>query len=481
MSNWQVDNHLAFYQSVSLKNFRGFKKSKPIPLSPLTFLVGPNSSGKSSLFDALLLISQCNFSIFSHGVQKPQWAGPLVDLGSYVDTVYKHKASLPLEIGFEVVAPDYLRSTSSKSKTSHMRLIFELCTTAGNPIGRLSRISITDVQSSETLTISYSQNASTLELLGQRFTQQYRDIQQRQKDFFHRDPFHSGSIMALIQRAQNEAGDQLKGKMSAWKRIYSTLYYKQWDIFDEVERVSSGRSAPRRWYSIAELAGIPNEFPFGTRVFSNIDPGMLTEKHDNFSYNYYFKGRKKNLEFNLATALKRLNIASEIIPSELSPYHSSIQVKDNITDVYSNLIDVGYGASQVIPVLRACMSPASGPLFVEQPEIHLHPRAQSTLADILCETSLNRQVIVETHSVHMINKARVLVAEGKLKPEHVSIVFINRTQTGSHTHAIPIREDGEFAEEWPKEFGFFDERYHDTLALLKLKTSSTEKKSASSN
>ena len=107
-------------------------------------------------------------------------------------------------------------------------------------------------------------------------------------------------------------------------------------------------------------------------------------------------------------------------------------------------------------------------MFVEQPEIHLHPKAQGTVAELLAATSLRRQVVVETHSVHMINRARKLVAEGALDPISVVINFVERTDYGPKVHSIQLDSSGEFDVKWPG--GFFDERYEDTMALLRLRS-----------
>ena len=116
-------------------------------------------------------------------------------------------------------------------------------------------------------------------------------------------------------------------------------------------------------------------------------------------------------------------------------------------------------------------------MFVEQPEIHLHPKAQGTVAELLAATSLRRQVVVETHSVHMINRARKLVAEGALDPISVVINFVERTDYGPKVHSIQLDSSGEFDVKWPGGFfdvkwpgGFFDERYEDTMALLRLRS-----------
>jgi len=168
----------------------------------------------------------------------------------------------------------------------------------------------------------------------------------------------------------------------------------------------------------------------------------------------------------LARVLRSLDIAKRIKTSKLSPYHFSINVRDSQLNIESKLIDVGFGASQVIPVIRACLGPSYGPLLVEQPEIHLHPKAQGIVAELLCQTSLGRQVIIETHSEHMINRARILVAQGKLDHRDIIINYVKRTKRGSQIRSIPLGPDGEFREPWPD--GFFDERYQDTVKLLEL-------------
>ncbi len=194
---------------------------------------------------------------------------------------------------------------------------------------------------------------------------------------------------------------------------------------------------------------------------------MIDEPRIEEFYPFPRRKLKPKIKDSLNSMLKKLEIASQIKSSKLSPYHSSIEIKDSVTGVISNLIDVGYGASQVVPILKACLSELIGPLFVEQPEIHLHPKAQGVVADLLCRTSLHRQVIVETHSAHMINRARILIAKNELRAEDVIINYVERTPSGSRVIKIPILDDGNFGAEWPK--GFFDERYEDTMFLLHLK------------
>lgn len=438
------------YRGLSLRNFRGFKKAQDIPLAPLTFLVGPNSGGKSTLFDALLLLAQSKFSPTPDGTQVPNWSGPLVDLGAFKDCVYRHDTGLAMEIGVELSAHfkelDY--DYPGTDVDQPMKVTYELRASWDDPIGRLSSMTITDVLTEEQMQVRYGQKSATFKLLGA----------------ILKWPPKKGRRVYLLRWIKDQIEPLIKrrarqGNKAAWQRILRTFpLHRLYGVIRLSERVSSGRSAPRRWYSIAEAT-----FEHGhsqSKLFNAVEPIMIQDSR--------YPSRRRDLKATLSSVLGELEIGDHLHDSKLSPYHVAISIRDNITGITSNLIDVGYGASQVIPVLRACLSNSWGPLFIEQPEIHLHPKAQGTVADFICETSRHRQVIVETHSVHMINRARIMIAQGKLPASHVIVNYVDRERDGSHVQTIPILENGDFAREWPE--GFFDERYEDTMLLLKLKS-----------
>jgi hypothetical protein len=453
----------AYYRSLSLENFRGFEKEADIPLAPLTFLVGPNSSGKSSICDALLLLVQSDVLLTDEPPLVPEWIGPLVDLGTFKDTVFRHNTSLTISITVEVSLDlsskkyDLLRSSRHPVKFQ-----FQVRESQDDPVGKISLVRITDSTSNEHMTIRFQSGPPPkfkLEYLGK-----------VHKEPFDEDTYGRGYPLAdmihIIEKAVDKRKVSSSGNKTAWRRILS--YMRSSDIFkaftEGTQRVSSGRAAPQRWF----LRTTPDELlPNSVRkIFNGVYPAMV-ETVDRSDVSRQAKKIPRRRRSELDRILEELNIATDISASHLTPYHSVINIIDNKTKVKSNLIDVGYGASQVIPVITACLSNRGGPLFIEQPEIHLHPKAQGTIAELLCETSLKRQVLVETHSVHMINRARLRVAEGFLDPNNVMILFVNRDSGGSQVQPIPLKKNGDFGEEWPG--GFFDERYDDTMALLQLK------------
>ena len=111
-----------------------------------------------------------------------------------------------------------------------------------------------------------------------------------------------------------------------------------------------------------------------------------------------------------------------------------------------NLIDVGYGVSQVLPVITELLRPKAPPMFLlQQPEVHLHPSAQAALGSLFCQiASRERQLIVETHSDNLLDRVRMDVRDGvsALKPEEVSILFFERNDLDVRIHSLGIDEMG---------------------------------------
>ena len=111
-----------------------------------------------------------------------------------------------------------------------------------------------------------------------------------------------------------------------------------------------------------------------------------------------------------------------------------------------NLIDVGYGVSQALPVITELLREDAPHLFLlQQPEVHLHPRAQAALGSLFCQiASPDRQLVVETHSDYLLDRVRMEVRDGTagLKPDDVSILFFERTDLDVHIHSLKIDAQG---------------------------------------
>jgi predicted ATPase len=139
----------------------------------------------------------------------------------------------------------------------------------------------------------------------------------------------------------------------------------------------------------------------------------------------------------------------------------AISLTDTRTGVNVTPADVGFGISQVLPIVVELLSRRDSIVAIEQPETHLHPRLQTRLADLFIDTTQEgrqgNQLIVETHSEHLILRVQRRIREGGLDPRNVSVVYVDQGADGTTTvKPLRLNEHGEFLDEWPH--GFFDER-----------------------
>ena len=123
------------------------------------------------------------------------------------------------------------------------------------------------------------------------------------------------------------------------------------------------------------------------------------------------------------------------------------------------LPDVGFGISQLLPFVVQSLVSEKRIISIEQPEVHVHPKLQADLGDLLAEAikkPRQNQFIVETHSEHLILRLQRLVREKKIKPDDVSVIYVSRGPEGAKSQRLRLDEEGDFIDEWPD--GFFPER-----------------------
>lgn len=131
--------------------------------------------------------------------------------------------------------------------------------------------------------------------------------------------------------------------------------------------------------------------------------------------------------------------------------------------------EVGSGIGYVLPVLMESLNHSNmgKVVFLQQPELHLHPALQASLTDVLVEASANKRIVAETHSEHMILRALKRVRqttngtltdpELELKPQDIAVNYFEPVPDGStHVHILRVSDDGDFLDRWPN--GFFAER-----------------------
>jgi predicted ATPase len=146
-----------------------------------------------------------------------------------------------------------------------------------------------------------------------------------------------------------------------------------------------------------------------------------------------------------------------------------VQVRDGGTEAL--LTDVGFGVSQVLPVVTLLQYvPKHSTVILEQPEIHLHPLAQANLADVLINAAIHRkvQVLVESHSEHLLLRLQRRIAEGAVESDGIKLYFCHTQRGVSKLEQLRLDLLGQI-ENWPEHFmgDAFGETYAAEKARLK--------------
>jgi hypothetical protein len=162
--------------------------------------------------------------------------------------------------------------------------------------------------------------------------------------------------------------------------------------------------------------------------------------------------------------LKKLDIGYELQICPLGPQMSDlfeVRLVDTRRDkkVLVGLSDVGFGISQILPLVVQSLAGTGQTITIEQPEVHIHPRLQADLGDLLIEAikePRRNQFIIETHSEHLALRLQRRVREKKLSPDQISIVYVSRGPNGATVQPLRLDDEGDFMDDFPG--GFFPER-----------------------
>lgn len=430
---------------VTLENFRCFRERQTVRLAPLTLLVGENSAGKTS-FLALIQALRRAAARFS----APDFKEEPYDLGSF-DEIAHHRGGRgsradSFEAGF--------RACNETGGSLGFDMTFEKRGTAPVPV----RWRLSDNEKDVWIECRTQEDRSWKVCLGisegvweKKVSAQWRNDIVPQ--------LHS-IILILMERPSNFTAlkDEKRLDSNDLERIRGLLA-SHGIVPGDLYASAPVRSRPHRTYDPSRLARDPE----GDYV-----PMYLASIRDD-------KTKWDALKDALETFGEAAGLFDEISIRRLGKGGSEpfqVQVRKSGKRVKGpprNLIDVGYGVSQVLPVVAELLRADAPPMFLlQQPEVHLHPSAQAALGSLFCRLAgWERQLVVETHSDHLLDRVRMDVRDGKgsLKPEDVSILFFERGDLDARIHSLRLDEQGNVLDTPPGYGQFFLDEQRRSLGL----------------
>lgn len=430
---------------ISMRHFKSWKRIDDMPIAPITGLFGTNSSGKSSILQLLLMLKQTVESSDRAQVLEFGDEDSLANLGSFREAVYGHDQNIELQFRLVWTLP---RSLSVKDPGSKGQPLFTAnaiefeCIVGENGTDRLAVSAARYGVADEEFRMSRKDDSKAKYELNSR-EDGYRFVRTQGRPWDLPAPVKFYGFPDQVYAYYQNAG------------FLSDLQLELEGLFKNIFYLGPLREFPQRLYTWkgSEPADMGRR---GERVVDAI----LAARDRGRTISPGRKKKRVSLEERVATWLKELGLihafSVEAVAKESGVYR--VQVQKSPSSAKVMLTDVGFGVSQILPVLVLCYYvPEGATVLLEQPEIHLHPSVQSGLADVFLDVAKNRnvQVIVESHSEHLLRRLQLRIAEEKEKPDGVALYFCEPGHGGSHLTPLNVDLYGNITN-WPKDF-FGDE------------------------
>lgn len=450
--------------SVTLENFRCFRERQTARLAPLTLLVGENSTGKTSFLALIRALAT-----FAYEQRSPDFKAPPYDLGSFDEIAHYRGGRGGRAESFEAAftAPQAPHRRARQRQPYEFGATFSERGTAPVPIRRSITMGDTWVEDALDPDSGYSVRFGTRRgawtVAGPEWLSM--PISLDEQIYMYHTLDRALDLVRLDSRGQNDVAiTPLDGSPEVTPDDLQLLVRFERYLFRLVgpQPFASApvRSKPHRTYDPARLDRDP-EGDYVPMYLADL-LWQQEETWDELKKRIEKFGRSAGLFDELS--IRRLGTkASE-------PFQ--VQVRKGgrgLMGPRRNLLDVGYGVSQVLPVITELLRPdATTQHLLQQPEVHLHPSAQAALGTLFCQVAATgRQLIVETHSDHLIDRVRMDVRDGTtdLKPEDVSLLYFERTGLDVCIHSLRFDQQGNVLDTPPGYRQFFLKEVNRSLGL----------------
>ena len=449
-------------KTLALRNFKGWKETGPIEFGPITAFFGSNSSGKTSFLQSLLLLKQTTESPDRGRVFDLGGPSSLVSLGTFRDIIFNHDEGLSVGIdvswqedeAFRITDPEEKRKIIAASRDLHLSV--EVAEVKSFPVVQRVEYGLGKLKFS--LVRRSNKNEYDLESDGYRF----RRVTGRPWPLPPPGKFYSfpDQVRGYYQNAGFLSDLELQ-----FEKFCGRIYY-----------LGPLRQDPERQYIWS--GGRPADV--GRRGELAVDALIAAQadgKRNSRGFVLRKQGRRRTnritVEQHVAEWLKELGLISsftvQAVDDRRTLYRVSVRRNPSSPDVL--LTDVGFGVSQVLPILvLLAYVPEGSTVLLEQPEIHLHPAVQSKLADVVIEAAKARsvQVVVESHSEHFLMRIQRRIAEHELPrgltltPDDCKLYFCDTANGAATIEPLQLDLYGNIVN-WPNDF--FGDSFGEAVAM----------------
>lgn len=409
-----------------VENVRSFVGRHTVPIHPLTLLVGENSSGKTTLLAALSAV--CDPAGFP---LRPRFNEPPYSLGTF-ETIATYKGgryarASTFSLGFTAVV-------GRRDEPA------QVSATYGNRAGQPDLADVRAERGGDWVHLVLGAGGSArdarIEFAARGTTSSYAFTADEITDARSRPDISTAVAMSLFRMGRFA---KAKERDLVWDAV-DMLSMTPLDVALSIAPI---RTRPRRTYDEAT-----EEFtPEGAHV-----PFILSNQLAS-------NGQSEELSGALEEYGSRSGLFKHIDVKRLgSKPGDPFQILVTGSGRPSNLIDVGYGVSQALPVVvQVVQSPPGRLLLMQQPEVHLHPRAQAELGSFFVDQvyAHDRKMVVETHSDYIVDRVRQEVARRSLDPVKVSILYLEKHRHETTIFPLRLDEQGNILDAPPSYREFF--------------------------
>jgi predicted ATPase len=458
-------------KKLALENFQGFADYLEVRLAPLTLIFGPNSSGKSSVIRSLLMFQQ-SVEALVLGHQSFVMRGNSIDLASFSNVINRHEIKRLLSIGISAPAilPSLVRVNPSRNNTQ-------------GPPSYLQRIE----------DVFYKVSASQDGITSIQFEITFGPVAPNGPAFWQPKPGTVGMKMS-----RNENGSLWIEEFIGWEILED--WYLESIRNSEAGLDSNTFGAEERqipvmipskqdWENVLSSARLRGLFIRGSisrslegithvKPLRDIPERLLIvddSETDGRPSVLYSRRRRQPSHDVVSEWIRTLTkgqyeLRTVEFESQEVGFLGSLRARhlfDTKTQTQVSFRDAGVGLSQVLPIIEALEVAQMGAgrdgissmktVLIEQPELHLHPRMQADLMDLMIsvagDSARGVQILAETHSENMVLRLQKRIREGTIRPEDVSIIYADRDIEGNNTLTPQLMDDsGDFIEPWPLSF-----------------------------